>query len=102
MQAEASHAWAEAFVPDLGWVGFDATNGICITDAHVRVAAGLDYLGAAPVRGSRRGGDGETLTVEVYVDRLKMLGQMSSPAMLPGQVQSQLQGLAQAQTQSQG
>jgi transglutaminase-like putative cysteine protease len=42
---EAGHAWAEAFVPDLGWVAFDAANGVCATDAHVRIAAGLDYLG---------------------------------------------------------
>ena len=50
---DAGHAWAEAYVDDLGWVGFDPTNGICTTDAHVRVAIGLDYLGAAPVRGTR-------------------------------------------------
>src|SRR5207237_3124684 len=53
---DAGHAWAEAFVPDLGWVAFDPTNGISATDAHVRVAVGLDYLGAAPVRGTRYGG----------------------------------------------
>lgn len=64
---DAGHAWAEACVPDLGWVGFDPTNGICTTDAHVRVAIGLDYLGAAPVRGTRRGGGGETMTVGVQV-----------------------------------
>lgn len=39
---EAGHAWTEAFVPNLGWVGFDAANGICVTDAHIRVAIGLD------------------------------------------------------------
>ena len=50
---EAGHAWAEAYVEHLGWVGFDPTNGIGTTDAHVRVAIGLDYLGAAPVRGTR-------------------------------------------------
>jgi transglutaminase-like putative cysteine protease len=66
---EAGHAWAEAFVPDLGWVAFDPTNGICATDAHVRVAVGLDYLGAAPVRGTRYGGAGETLAVNVQVDQ---------------------------------
>jgi transglutaminase-like putative cysteine protease len=66
---EAGHAWAEAFVPDLGWVAFDAANGICATEAHVRVAVGLDYLGAAPVRGSRYGGGGEALDVAVRVDR---------------------------------
>ncbi len=65
----AAHAWAEAFVPDLGWVAFDATNGICPTDAYVRVAVGLDYLGAAPVRGARYGGSGETLAVNVRVDQ---------------------------------
>jgi transglutaminase-like putative cysteine protease len=66
---EAGHAWAEAYVDGLGWVGFDAANGISPTDAHVRVAVGLDYLGAAPVRGTRYGGGGETMTVGVHVDQ---------------------------------
>jgi transglutaminase-like putative cysteine protease len=65
---EAGHAWAEAKVPDLGWVGFDAANGISVSDAHVRVAVGLDYLGAAPVRGSRTGGGSEDLDVSLHVD----------------------------------
>ena len=69
VEQEAGHAWAEAVVPGLGWVGFDPTNGICATDAHLRVAVGLDYLGAAPVRGSRRGGGQETLTVRIRVER---------------------------------
>ena len=64
---EAGHAWAEAYVENLGWVGFDPTNCLCITDAHVRVAVGLDYLGASPVRGTRYGGSGETLSVAVRV-----------------------------------
>ena len=72
---EAGHAWAEAFVPDLGWVGFDAANGICTTDAHARVAIGLDYLGAAPVRGTRYGGGTETLTVAVKVEQAGRPGQ---------------------------
>ena len=75
---EAGHAWAEAFVPGLGWVGFDAANGICTTDAHVRVAIGLDYLGAAPVRGTRYGGGAETLTVAVKVDQAGRSGQSQS------------------------
>jgi transglutaminase-like putative cysteine protease len=69
IKQEAGHAWAEAFVPDLGWVAFDTANGISATDAHVRVAVGLDYLGAAPVRGMRYGGGGEKLGVEVIVDQ---------------------------------
>jgi transglutaminase-like putative cysteine protease len=66
---EAGHAWAEAFVPDLGWVAFDPANGICATASHVRVAVGLDYLGAAPIRGARYGGGGEQLSVSVHVDQ---------------------------------
>jgi transglutaminase-like putative cysteine protease len=66
---EAGHAWAEAHLSDLGWIAFDPTNGICATEAHVRVAAGLDYLGAAPVRGTRFGGSGEQLAVTVQVDQ---------------------------------
>jgi transglutaminase-like putative cysteine protease len=66
-EQEAGHAWAEVYVSDLGWVAFDAANGVCATDAHVRVAVGLDYLGAAPVRGTRYGGAGEVLEVAVNV-----------------------------------
>jgi transglutaminase-like putative cysteine protease len=66
---EAGHAWAEAFADGLGWVGFDPTNGICTTDAHVRVAIALDSLGAAPIRGTRYGGGRETLEVAVRVDQ---------------------------------
>jgi transglutaminase-like putative cysteine protease len=66
---DAGHAWAEAYLPAIGWVAFDPANGICATDAHVRVAVGLDYLGAAPIRGARRGGGTESLTVNVLVDQ---------------------------------
>ena len=68
-QQDAGHAWAEAHVPAIGWVAFDPANGICATESHVRVAVGLDYLGAAPVRGARRGGGLETMAVKVRVDQ---------------------------------
>jgi transglutaminase-like putative cysteine protease len=74
----AGHAWAEAYVPDLGWVGFDPANCICTTEAHARVAIGLDYLGAAPIRGTRYGGGTETLTVTVKVDQAGRPGQSQS------------------------
>jgi transglutaminase-like putative cysteine protease len=64
---DAGHAWAEALVPDLGWVAFDPANGISATDAYVRVAVGLDYLGAAPVRGTQYGGTGEHLGVHILI-----------------------------------
>ncbi len=73
---QAGHAWAEAHVRGLGWVGFDPANGISPTAAHVRVAMGLDYLGAAPVRGSRSGGSEERLAVSVAVDHAR--GQQQS------------------------
>jgi transglutaminase-like putative cysteine protease len=72
---EAGHAWAEVHVDNLGWVAFDPTNGISATEAHVRVAMGLDYLGAAPVRGTRLGGAGETLKVAVHVDQARKQSQ---------------------------
>lgn len=67
IEQEASHAWAEARVEGLGWVGFDAANGICPSERHVRVATGFDYLAAAPVRGSRYGGGTERLSVRLAV-----------------------------------
>jgi transglutaminase-like putative cysteine protease len=68
--AEASHAWAEAQIDNVGWVGFDAANDVCPTEAYVRVAIGLDYAEAAPVRGARRGTSDEALAVAVDVQSL--------------------------------
>ena len=64
---QATHAWAEAFVHDLGWVGFDPANRICPTEAYIRTSVGLDYWSAAPVRGVRRGTAAEKMAVAVQV-----------------------------------
>lgn len=72
---DAGHAWAEAYVPDLGWVAFDPTHGVCPTESHIRVAAALDYLGAAPVRGTRYGGSGEALGVTIRIEQAAMQSQ---------------------------
>lgn len=66
-EQDAGHAWAEAHVSGLGWVGFDPTNGVCMTDRHVRVAVGADYLEAAPARGARVGGADELLSVKISI-----------------------------------
>ena len=60
-----AHAWAEIHLDGYGWIGFDCANGLCPIDTHVRVAVGLDYADAAPVRGSRQGGEGENIDVRV-------------------------------------
>jgi transglutaminase-like putative cysteine protease len=73
-EQEAGHAWAEVLIDDLGWVGFDPANGISPTDTHIRVAVGLDYLGAAPVRGTRYGGIGESLSVKLSVGLAGRIG----------------------------
>lgn len=70
-QQEAGHAWAEAEVEGLGWVGFDPANGISPTEYHVRVAVGLDYLGAAPIRGTRQGGAEEQMQVAVQIGQAR-------------------------------
>jgi transglutaminase-like putative cysteine protease len=67
VEQEAGHAWAEAFIADIGWVGFDPANAICPTEAYVRVAIGLDSIGPAPVRGTRFGAGRENLDVTITV-----------------------------------
>lgn len=65
----ASHAWAEAHVAHLGWVGFDVSNGISPDERYVRLATGRDYRDAAPVAGIRLGGARERLAVSVTVEQ---------------------------------
>ncbi len=64
---DAMHAWAEVHIDDLGWVGFDISNGISPDTRYVRVATGLDYADASPVTGLRVGGAGEVLDVRIDV-----------------------------------
>lgn len=85
---QASHAWAELFIEGLGWVGFDAANGVCPDERYVRLGCGIDAHNAAPIRGRAMGGGDESMDVDVQVvDQ----GQ--------GQSQSQSQG-QQQQSQS--
>ena len=69
VQQDASHAWAEAYVEGLGWVGFDVSNAISPDDKYVAVATGLDYLDAAPVSGLMFGQAQEGLDVSVQVQQ---------------------------------
>lgn len=66
-EGEASHGWAEAFVAEVGWIGFDPTNRVCPDEKYIRTSVGLDYWSAAPVRGIRRGEGDETLAIDVQV-----------------------------------
>lgn len=69
VQSEASHAWVQLYLPEVGWKGFDPTNGILTQTDHVRVAVGRNYVDATPTSGTIYvGGSGETLTAEVRVE----------------------------------
>jgi transglutaminase-like putative cysteine protease len=64
----ASHAWVDAYVPGPGWLSFDPANACRPSTSYVRVAIGLDYFDAPPVRGVRRGGPrDEELGVSVVI-----------------------------------
>lgn len=66
--ADASgHAWAEAWIEDLGWVGFDPAQGVSPGEAYVRIATAPDSLGAAPIRAARMGGGDERIDVRLEV-----------------------------------
>ena len=66
---DASHAWAEAHIPDLGWVGFDVSNGICPDEHYVRIAIGRDAQDATPLAGMRTGHSVESMIVNLQVQQ---------------------------------
>ena len=63
----AGHAWAEAYISDLGWVGFDPAHQLCPDERYVRLAVAPDYTGAAPIRGARIGGGREEMDVAISI-----------------------------------
>jgi transglutaminase-like putative cysteine protease len=66
----ASHAWAEGWVPGVGWVGYDATHPVRTSEGHVRLAVGRDYSDAAPTRGIYVGSATGTMEVGVRTREL--------------------------------
>jgi transglutaminase-like putative cysteine protease len=63
----ATHAWVEAWLPELSWVGLDPTNNVVARESHVRTAVGRDYADVPPTRGVFKGGASSELTVAVRV-----------------------------------
>ncbi|MCU0492974.1 MAG: transglutaminase family protein [Chloroflexaceae bacterium] len=66
-EQDASHAWIEALLPGLGWVGFDPTNNLLVGERHIRVAVGRDYADVPPTRGIFKGNAESELSVGVQV-----------------------------------
>jgi transglutaminase-like putative cysteine protease len=66
---DATHAWAEAHFDHIGWIGVDVSNGHSPDERYIRVATGLDYRDAAPVRGMRYGAAQENLVVQLQVQQ---------------------------------
>lgn len=65
--SDATHAWVEALLPNLGWVGFDPTNNTLADERHIRVAIGRDYADVPPTRGTFRGKADSELSVTVKI-----------------------------------
>ncbi|WP_340645503.1 transglutaminase family protein [Phenylobacterium sp.] len=68
IEQQAGHAWAEAHIEGLGWVGFDVSNGVSPDERYVRVSTGLDYGEAAPISGMIFGQTHETMSVSLRVE----------------------------------
>jgi transglutaminase-like putative cysteine protease len=63
----ATHAWVEAYLPELGWVGFDPTNNLIAAERHIRTAIGRDYADVPPTRGVFKGLAQSEMSVGVQV-----------------------------------
>ena len=69
----ATHAWVEAWMPGLGWLGFDPTNHRVASERHIRTAIGRDYADVPPTRGVLKGQASTKLTVSVVVSPSEIL-----------------------------
>jgi transglutaminase-like putative cysteine protease len=66
--SDATHAWVDVLLPDLGWVGFDPTNNLVAHHRHIRTAVGRDYADVPPTHGVFRGSTESELYVAVHVE----------------------------------
>ena len=66
---EASHAWAEIYLENLGWVGFDISNSISPNGKYIKLAAGFDYIDVMPISGIRVGNGDERMSTQIKVEQ---------------------------------
>jgi transglutaminase-like putative cysteine protease len=78
-----SHAWCEAWLPDLGWLGIDPTNDRAVNDHFVKVAVGRDFTDVPPNKGTYRGKAQESISVRVETRALERLPSLSWQEQLP-------------------
>ena len=97
---DATHAWVEALLPELGWVGFDPTNNLVAGERHVRVAVGRDYRDVPPTRGVFKGAADSEISVAVQVkpaeeplseETLRAIAAITAPSPDAEQAQQQQQ-----------
>ena len=81
----STHAWGEAWLPDLGWTGFDPTNNLVADHRHIRVAVGRDYADVPPTRGVFKGSSAarSELSVAVRVGTAGQAGQSMTAHEVP-------------------
>ena len=77
--ADATHAWVQIYIPNVGWKGFDPTNGTLPHLDHVRVAYGRHYRDTAPTSGTLYSPVIEGLRVDVEVRELSPVGGSTPP-----------------------
>ncbi len=65
---DATHAWVEAYLPSMGWIGLDPTNDILASERHIRAAVGRDYADVPPTRGTFKGHAESELAISVMVE----------------------------------
>jgi transglutaminase-like putative cysteine protease len=78
-----SHAWCEAWLPDLGWVGIDPTNDCLAGDHFIKVACGRDFTDVPSNKGTHRGPARGSMFVRVQTRALDRLPSLSWQEQLP-------------------
>lgn len=72
--SDASHAWLQLYIPEVGWRGFDPTNGVLASANHIRLAYGRHYRDVAPTAGTLYSSAQETMSIDVHIVELPTSG----------------------------